>query len=67
MKVQARPSRGKVVLASDAGVRLFNLCNALAESVAEAPDEELAEEPGCDPERVRALLLAACEPKAGRS
>lgn len=59
MKVQARPARGKVVLACDAGERLYNLYNALAESIAEAPDEELAEEATGDPERVRALLLAS--------
>lgn len=48
-----------MVLACDAGERLYNLYNALAESIAEAPDEELAEEATGDPERVRALLLAS--------
>lgn len=69
MKVQARPARGKVDLSCSAPERLWRLCNALAESVVDATDEEIAEEGGGDPERVRTLLLRAAKgaQEAGQS
>lgn len=62
MKVHASPERGKVHVSCDPGVRLFLLFDALAESVATAPDEEVFEDADVDTEAVRAGLLAAVRP-----
>jgi hypothetical protein len=40
---------------------LWNIMAALAESVFDATDQEIEEESDGDPERVRAVLLAALE------